>query len=219
MIGRLGSLLAFPGGEVVGEPGSASVFTKRFGPRVPGSLGLLLMGAGFAVFAIGLAEGLDASLWVMGAGVLLFGVGFGMGITPGTELIIEGLPAERRSVASAVNDITREVGGVLGIAVLSSILVSYYRADIRPAIEGLPDQVRQIVDSGAGAALGVADSFGPDGENLANAAREAFAQCLSASMWFGATILGVAAVGAAIVAPRSVTSKEGIDVQEQEISS
>ena len=102
---------------------------------------------------------------------------------------------------------------------MSSILVSYYRADIRPAIEGLPDQVRQIVDSGAGAALGVADSFGPDGENLANAVREASAQGLSASMWFGAIILGVAAVGTAIVAPRSVTSKEVIDAQEQEISS
>ena len=30
------------------------------------------------------------SLWMLGGGVLIFGVGFGMGITPGTELIIDG---------------------------------------------------------------------------------------------------------------------------------
>ncbi len=103
------------------------------------------MGVGFAVFAHGLSGGVEPSLWVLGGGVLIFGVGFGMGITPGTELIIEGLPADRRSVASAVNDITREVGGVLGIAVLSSILISFYRTEIEPAVAGLPDEVKEVV--------------------------------------------------------------------------
>ncbi|MBE0011307.1 MFS transporter [Arthrobacter sp. AET 35A] len=217
-LGSALALLVIPVGVGAGI-GISGALSKRYGPRIPGSLGLLLMGVGFAVFATGLAEGLDASLWVMGIGVAIFGIGFGMGITPGTELIIEGLPAERRSVASAVNDITREVGGVLGIAVLSSILVSYYREDIRPALEGLPDQVREVVDSGAGAAIGVAESFGPDGENLANAAREAFAQGLSASMWFGAVILAVAALVTVILAPGSTTVEEGADPQPEEVSS
>ena len=211
-LGAALALLVIPLGVGAGI-GISGALSKRYGPRVPGSLGLFLMGAGFAVFAVGLAGGLDASIWVMGTGVVVFGIGFGMGITPGTEMIIEGLPAERRSVASAVNDITREVGGVLGIAVLSSILVSYYRADIKPVLEGLPDQVRQVVDSGAGAAIGVAESFGPDGENLANAAREAFAQGLSASMWFGAAILCAAAVITAIVAPKSSTEKVSVPAQ------
>ena len=200
-LGSALALLIIPVGVGAGI-GLASALTSRYGPRIPGALGLLLMGVGFAVFATGLAEGLGASLWVMGAGVTVFGVGFGMGITPGTELIIEGLPAERRSVASAVNDITREVGGVLGIAVLSSILISSYRADISSALAGLPEQVQEIADSGAGAAIGIANSLGPDGENLATAAREAFAQGLGASMWVGAVILGVAAIITAIIAPR-----------------
>lgn len=204
-LGSALALLVIPVGVGSGI-GIAGVLSKRYGARLPGALGLLLMGAGFAVFAIGLADGLDPSLWIIGGGVLVFGVGFGMGITPGTEMIIDGLPAERRSVASAVNDITREVGGVLGIAVLSSILVSFYRADIRSELEGLPEQVRDVVDAGAGAAIGVADSLGPGGQALADAAREAFAQGLSASMWVGAIVLGVAAVITALVAPRAAVA-------------
>jgi EmrB/QacA subfamily drug resistance transporter len=204
-LGSALALLILPLGVASGI-GIASALTKRFGARVPGALGLFVMGAGFAAFAVGSGDGVDASLWVLGAGALLFGLGFGMGITPGTELIIEGLPAERRSVSSAVNDITREVGGVVGIAVLSSVLVTFYRDDIKPALAGLPQQVQEVVDSGAGAAIGVAESIGPNGVVLADAAREAFAYGLSASLWVGAIVLMVAAVATAIVAPNATTA-------------
>ncbi len=199
-LGAALALLVVPVGVGAGI-GASAALANQFGSRLPGALGLLLMGAGFAVFGAGLLGGVEPSIWVLGAGVLVFGVGFGMGITPGTQLIIDGLPAERRSVASAVNDITREVGGVLGIAVLSSILISFYRSDIKPALDGLPAQVQEIVDAGAGAAVGVADSFGPQGEALALAAREAFATGLSASMFVGAVVLAAAAVITFVVAP------------------
>ncbi|TFC57454.1 MULTISPECIES: MFS transporter [unclassified Cryobacterium] len=199
-LGAALALLIVPVGVGAGI-GISAALERRFGARVPGSLGLLLMGVGLFVCAAGLAGGVDASIWVLGAGVLVFGIGFGMGITPGTQLIIEGLPAERRSVASAVNDITREVGGVLGIAVLSSVLISFYRSDIKPALDGIPDQVRQVVDAGAGAAIGIADSFGPEGEALARAAREAFAVGFSAAMLAGAVTLVVASIITFLIAP------------------
>ena len=134
-LGSAVALLLIPVGVGAGI-GLSVALGKRFGARAPGSLGLALISAGFAVFALGLPPGLDASISVLASGLLVFGVGFGMGITPGTQLIIDGLPSDRRSVASAVNDITREVGGVLGIAVLSSVLLSFYRADIEPALVG-----------------------------------------------------------------------------------
>lgn len=199
-LGAALALLVVPIGVGIGI-GAAAGLNVRFGARIPGSLGLLLMGAGFAVFAAGLTDGREPSLWVLGAGVLVFGVGFGMGITPGTELIIAGLPAERRSIASAVNDITREVGGVLGIAVLSSILITFYRTNVRPVLEGFPAQVREVVEAGAVAAIGVADSFGAKGSVLANAARDAFAVGLSAAMFVGAVILALASIITFVVAP------------------
>lgn len=204
-LGAALALLVLPIGVGAGI-GAAVALAQRFGQRAPGSLGLLLMGAGFATCAWGLTEAADATIWVLAAGLVVYGVGFGMGITPGTELIIEGLPAERRSIASAVNDITREVGGVLGIAILSSILLDVYRDDIAPTVASLPEAAREVVDSGAAAAIGAAEAFGPAGAAVADAAREAFTAGFSAALWVGAIILAVAGVVCAAIAPgRSTT--------------
>ena len=39
---------------------------------------------------------------------------------PATTAIVASLPREKQGVASAVNDVSRELGGALGIAVLGS---------------------------------------------------------------------------------------------------
>ena len=172
--------------------------------------GLAAMAVGFAVLAYAVGE-TDADgvmlRWVLPAlGLIAFGFGFGLAITPGTVLIIDGLPENRRSVASAVNDITREVGGVLGIAVLSSVLISVYRDDIAATLITLPAPLQAPALDGAAAALGVAAGLGPDGAALAEAARAAFAAGLATSLWVGAGVLAVAAALCAVLAPGRSTS-------------
>lgn len=181
------------------------------GAKIPGSAGLAAMAAGFALLAVAVGDaettGALVRWWLPAAGLLAFGFGFGLAITPGTVLIIDGLPEDRRSVASAVNDITREVGGVLGIAVLSSVLISAYRDDIAPAVAALPAQLQAPALDGAGAALGIAAGLGPEGAALADAARAAFAVGLAAALWVGAGVLAGAAVLCAVLAPgRSTTT-------------
>lgn len=179
---------------------------QRVGARIPGASGLLAMAVGFVLLAVALgrpdAPGELASPWLLAAGLVVFGFGFGLAITPGTVLIIEGLPPERRSVASAVNDITREVGGVLGIAVLSSALISAYRSDIAPALAALPAEVAGPAREGAGAALGAAAGLGPEGSALADAARMAFSAGLSWALWLGAAVLAGTAITTWVLAPR-----------------
>ncbi|MGL5866745.1 MAG: MFS transporter [Dermatophilaceae bacterium] len=192
------ALLVIPVG-VGGGTAVAPAALARAGARAPGSAGLALMAAGFAVLAATITTGTLG--WLTG-GLLLFGVGFGLAVTPGTILIIEGLPPERRSVASAVNDITREVGGVLGIAVLSSVLLAGYRDQIAPALTGLPPQLAGPADNGAGTALGVAADLGANGAALADAARASFAAGLSDALWVGAAVLATAAAICAVLAPR-----------------
>jgi hypothetical protein len=70
-------------------------------------------------------------------------------------------------VASAVNDITRELGGVLGIAVLSSVLVSGYRRTIEPDLAGLPEPVAEVVADSPVGGLAVAGSIGEAGAGRA----------------------------------------------------
>lgn len=191
------SLLVVPVGVGVGST-LAPVLLARVGPRWPGGGGLGVMAAGFAVLALTVDQGTLA--W-LATGLLGFGLGFGLAVTPGTLLIIDGLPPERRSVASAVNDVTREVGGVLGIAVLSSVLLSAYRDDVTPVLTGVPPEVAAAAREGAGPALGAAAGLGPDGAALATAAREAFTGGVSAALAAAALALAVAAVVCTVLAP------------------
>lgn len=203
------ALLVIPVGVGAGTALAPSALNK-VGARVPGAAGLAAMAVGFAVLAYAVGE-TDADgvmlRWVLPAlGLIAFGFGFGLAITPGTVLIIDGLPENRRSVASAVNDITREVGGVLGIAVLSSVLISVYRDDIAATLITLPAPLQAPALDGAAAALGVAAGLGPDGAALAEAARAAFAAGLATSLWVGAGVLAVAAALCAVLAPGRSTS-------------
>lgn len=188
------ALLVIAVGTGIGT-GLATKVLAAVGAPAAAATGLVVMATGFAVLAVGLDS---APLGVLGVGVLLFGLGFGLSLTPGTMLIIEGLPADRRSVASAVNDITREVGGVLGIAVLSSVLLTGYRDAVADTAAGLPDGVSAAVRDGAGQALGVAASLGADGGAVATAARAAFTEGLSDAFWVASAVL--AATALAVVA-------------------
>jgi len=209
------ALLIIPVGVGAGTALAPPALAK-VGARLPGAAGLAAMALGFAVLAhaLGAAEPGGSLLrwWLPALGLLLFGFGFGLAITPGTVLIIDGLPADRRSVASAVNDITREVGGVLGIAVLSSILISVYQNDIASSLTALPAQLQAPALDGAAAAVAIAAGLGPEGAALAEAARASFATGLATAMWVGAGVLGAAAVLCGGLAPGRSTAGQGVAI-------
>ncbi|MET8413706.1 hypothetical protein ABZV34_37740, partial [Streptomyces sp. NPDC005195] len=94
---------------------------------------------------------------------------------------------------SAVNDLSRELGGALGIAVLGSALNAGYRSNLD--IEGLPAPVAEAVHS----YLAVANIVGTQTGNAAliDNARDAFASGLHLAFVTGA---GAAALGAVAVA-------------------
>jgi hypothetical protein len=68
----------------------------------------------------------------------------GAAMTPATAAITEGLPAQQQGVGSALNDLSREVGGALGIAVIGSIVTALYRSNLHLAgvPAGLADKAR-----------------------------------------------------------------------------
>jgi EmrB/QacA subfamily drug resistance transporter len=94
----------------------AIVLMHRFGTKIVVSVGLLLMGAGFAV-----ASTSDASTAYFGPiliSMLLGGSGLALATGPSTDSIMGSLSDERAGVGAAVNDTTREIGGTLGVAVI-----------------------------------------------------------------------------------------------------
>ena len=198
-LGAALALLAVTIGVGAGT-GLSTVMIARVGATPPGALGLAAMGVGFVFMAWMLGQG-DPNLWITGIGVVLFGLGFGLAITPGTVLIIDGLPAERRSIASAVNDITREVGGVIGIAILGTVLAVGYAASLETP-EGLPDELVEVIEESAGAGLAIAEEAPFGGDELAILIRSAFEKGTSDAMWAAGWVTLGAAVLVAIIGPR-----------------
>ena len=83
--------------------------------------GLLAAAAvhGLAAFGLGAAT----SPWALAAGLAVVGVGIGAAQTPLTELLLRAA-GPRNGLGSALNDAVREVGGVVGVAVLGSLAVA-----------------------------------------------------------------------------------------------
>lgn len=187
--------------------GAGTAITPRLiraiGSALVGSVGLATLGIGFAVLAIGAVGSDGGRIAALVIGTLVFGVGFGLAVTPGTVLILDGLPAERRSVASAVNDVTREVGGVLGIAALSSVLLNAYRERLDDGPPGIPAALVERAADGAGVGVGAVAEAGPGAPALLASIQDSLAFGVAASLGTGAIVLLVAAGICAIARPRS----------------
>ncbi|MER6950937.1 hypothetical protein ABT294_43670 [Nonomuraea sp. NPDC000554] len=94
--------------------------------------GILLAGAGLAVMAAIVSVGGGYLSFL--PGMLAMGIGMGLSMTPSTEAITSALPQERQGVASALNDVTREFGTALGVALLGALLSSGTGAAVMAAL-------------------------------------------------------------------------------------
>ncbi|MFE9256822.1 MFS transporter [Streptomyces sp. NPDC006879] len=125
--------------------------TARFGIARPWVCGLALVTAGMALLS---RLGEDSSYGWMALALLPLGAGMGMAMTPATTMITDALPPALQNVGSAMNDLARELGGALGIAVLGSILTASYRSNLQ--LPGLPEQLEEAARS----SIAVAASMG-----------------------------------------------------------
>ena len=110
-------------------------FARVLAPRLAEAVGARrVIPAGLVLGATGLTvlAQLDATsgYWLLLAGLLPLGAGMGLAMTPATAAVTDALPAEKQGVGSAMNDLSRELGGALGIAVLGSVLQSNYRGGL-----------------------------------------------------------------------------------------
>ena len=108
----------------------------KFGSRPVCVAGLAVIAAALIILA---QLGPVTRYWVLAAGLLVLGAGMGAAMTPATSAITSALPRQQQGVASAMNDLSREVGGALGIAVIGSIMAAVYRSHL--TVTGVPTTV------------------------------------------------------------------------------
>ena len=124
--------------------------------------------------------------------------------SPSTDAVMGSLPREKAGVGSAVNDISREVGGTLGVAVVGSVFVSLYTPRLIENFEKIPGLVGMLnkispelyptAQDSVGAAFGIAQEA-PSAVQPAvlNAVSDSFVQGFQTACLVG---VGMAFLGA-----------------------
>ena len=174
----------------------------RVGVRVTGPIGLGLMATGFIVLS---TLGTNSSYWHFLLGLLPFGAGMALSGAPATTAIVASLPREKQGVASAINDVSRELGGALGIAVLGSILNTAYRTGLDQHTTALPTTLADKAHSSVGAAQVIGHQLGAT--DLVNHANNAFVHGISLALITGAATLIAGAIFVALRAPGRTESE------------
>ncbi len=168
---------------------------KRAGVRVPVTLGLAAVTAGLLLFATASASS-GYGHYVLA--MVIVSAGIGLAMSAATSASMQELPPAMAGVGSAVNDTTRNMGSVLGVAVFGSIAASVFASRMASSLGSL----------GAGGSLGAAAAAGhrPGGEAVLHAAASAFVAGADRAVLAGAIVV-VAGVVIAFRAFRPVRAE------------
>ena len=100
---------------------AASVFVTKIGARVPMTVGLTLAAIGLLILSSIPADGSYASDLL--PGLLILGTGLGMAFVAASIGALEGVAARDSGLASGLSNTTQQIGGALGVAVLSTLAI------------------------------------------------------------------------------------------------
>ena len=101
----------------------------RIGPRVPMLAGLTIGGAGLLGMAL---AGAHAPYALLVAPMAAAGFGMALTMPAATASVLEAAPADRGGIASGVVNAARQAGGVLGVALLGTLVSGSSLSDVLP---------------------------------------------------------------------------------------
>lgn len=181
---------------IVALPLAAFIAGPLAGMAMPRLGTMRILWAALAVSGLGLGSFLflyDAAavLWLSTLAVMGFGIGATM--TGASSAIMLNAPEDRAGMAASVEEVSYELGGALGIAIMGSVMSALYTAALV-----LPDGLRDIpraADS-LDEALIAAEKLNPgEAAQLASLARTAFDQAFTGVIAIAVLLLLATATG------------------------
>ncbi|MCB9437829.1 MAG: MFS transporter [Anaerolineales bacterium] len=106
----------------------AGGLVDRYGPRLPLTIGPIIVGCGFALFAlIGQTDGPNSYWTSFFPGAIMLGVGMGITVAPLTTAVMGSVSSRKAGVASGVNNAVARTAGVLAIAILGALALGIFK--------------------------------------------------------------------------------------------
>jgi EmrB/QacA subfamily drug resistance transporter len=193
----------------------AIVLASAIAPRLASAIGprrivMLAMSIMTSAAIILTTVSADWSAGIEIGTIMLFGFGFGLGMPSLTDNVMASVPIEDAGVGSAVNDVARELGSALGVAVLGTFISSIYRTNVDQQLTGqVPADVVEAATEGIGVVAGTLPSLPADvAATTFQGASTAFIDAMNSGFWFSAAILGSAVGLAAWLLPNTARTEQ-----------
>ncbi len=149
--------------------------------------------------------------WVMFPIFLGMGVGLGATIAPMTAAVMNSVGPQRAGLGSAMTNTSREVGGVLGIALLGAILTTELKSAFTPAVAGLGLSQTQLAAVGDAAKHGslVTQGIGLTTQQIAGL-QQAFDAAFMKGFQPALVFAGVIVLIACVIANRLIPGRDSV---------
>jgi hypothetical protein len=194
---------------------AAVVLGERIGTKLAVAGGLGVVAVGMQILSR--AE-VDSGYGLVATALVVMGFGLAVAMTPATEAIMGSLPKEKAGVGSAMNDVLRELGATLGVAVLGSILASRYAGGMGGSTSGLPTEAADASVDSVDGAHAVAAQLGDSASGLVSTADQAFVTAMGTTTDVAAAVALVGALVALVFLPaRANRIDDEITVVEAEV--
>lgn len=149
--------------------------------------------------------------WAIMVTIFFLAIAMANVMAPSTDAVMGAVPESKAGIGSAMNDLVRQLGGALGVAVIGSIMNTVYRNQMTDVVAGfpLPPALAEAARDSVGAATTIAAQIGGPAAALGEAAKLAWVDALAVAGPVAAAIALLSAIGVAIFLPARHAIRDG----------
>jgi EmrB/QacA subfamily drug resistance transporter len=191
----------------------AVALAEKLGSKIAVAGGLVIVAGGLEILS---QADLDSGYSLVATALGVLGLGMALAMTPATEAIMGSLPKEKAGIGSAMNDVLRELGGTLGVAVLGTLLANKYADGMQGSVSGLPDSVANASLDSVDTAHYAAAQVGADtATNLIASADQAFVTAMGSTTDIAAAVALAGALIALLFLPSRAKRSDVAEVEAE----